>query len=239
MSDLARTNWSLLIAIAVGLAVAALLRDALSLTVARELSGLLILFYLAAWPTFVAVYLLWTHAVYSRLDPNGIAAATRRERVSRDRWWSKVFGYGGASSWTLTGALAAVVLTVVIAQNPVFSGDWVFIVLGLLTVASSWALMVYSFALDYLRLAGTLDSDEAEADADAHQHIELSVEGPPTFTDYLTLAVLLSTMAATVSAEIRSRRAWTLVRVNVIFAFAFNSVIVAMMVSLLFGGLLA
>lgn len=56
---------------------------------------------------------------------------------------------------------------------------------------------------------------------------------------YLTLAVLLPTMAATVSAKIRSRKAWTLVRVNVIFAFAFNSVIVAMMVSLLFGGLLA
>ena len=46
-------------------------------------------------------------------------------------------------------------------------------------------------------------------------------------------------MAATVSATIRSRKAWTLVRVNVLFAFAFNSVIVAMMVSLLFGGLLA
>jgi hypothetical protein len=31
---------------------------------------------------------------------------------------------------------------------------------------------------------------------------------------------------------------WTLVRVNVLFAFTFNTVIVAMTVSLLFGGLL-
>lgn len=61
--------------------------------------------------------------------------------------------------------------------------------------------------------------------------------GAPRFADYLTLAVLLSTMAATVSARVRSRKAWTLVRINVVFAFAFNSVIVAMMVSLLFGGL--
>jgi hypothetical protein len=41
-----------------------------------------------------------------------------------------------------------------------------------------------------------------------------------------------------VSATMRSRRAWALVRVNVLFAFTFNTVIVAMMVSLPFGGLL-
>ncbi len=46
-------------------------------------------------------------------------------------------------------------------------------------------------------------------------------------------------MAAAVSATFTSRRAWTLVRVNVLFAFAFDSVIMAMMVSLLLGGLLA
>jgi hypothetical protein len=36
-----------------------------------------------------------------------------------------------------------------------------------------------------------------------------------------------------------SPAAWRLVRVNVLVAFGFNSVIVAMMVSLLFGGFLA
>lgn len=45
-------------------------------------------------------------------------------------------------------------------------------------------------------------------------------------------------MAATVSATIRSRRAWTLVRVNVPFAFTVKTVIVATMVSLLTGGIL-
>ncbi len=160
-----------------------------------------------------------------------MSSIARREAQNLTRWWTKAFGYGGASNWTLTGALAAVLLTIVIAQNDTFRSDLLFIILGLLSVACSWALMVYSFALEYLRLAITPN--------DGHPQIDLTVEGDPRFTDYLTLAVLLSTMAATVSATISSREAWRLVRINVLFAFAFNSVIVAMMVSLLFGGLTA
>ncbi len=101
------------------------------------------------------------------------------------------------------------------------------VALGLLCVASSWALMVYAFALEFLRVNA----------ADDRVHIDLETGDDMLFGDYLTLAVLLSTMAATVSASIRSREAWMLVRTNVLFAFVFNSVIVAMVVSLLLGGL--
>jgi uncharacterized membrane protein len=230
VSAFARSNWSSLIAGAVGLGMAVayvfLRADSRSL----EMSSLLIFFYLIAWPTFVGTYLLWTHLLYARQGPRRLTAMAENETRSTRRWWVRVTGFAGASSWTLTGALAAVVLTVVIAQNPVFRGDWLFIILGLVSVASSWALMVYSFALDYLRL-GNAPGDEV--------HLEMGLADDPRFADYLTLAILLSTMAATVSASVRSRRGWSLVRVNVLMAFTFNSVIVAMMVSLLFGGLAA
>jgi hypothetical protein len=62
-------------------------------------------------------------------------------------------GYGGATNWTLTGALFSVLATIAVAQTPAFREDWLFVALGLLTVAGSWALMVYLFALEYLRLA--------------------------------------------------------------------------------------
>ncbi|MET0673735.1 MAG: DUF1345 domain-containing protein [Microbacterium pygmaeum] len=230
VSDIARANWSSAIAGVVGLGV-----SAIYIFTAEGYDGdvptVLILFYLVAWPTFVAAYLIWTHVMYATRGPRTLDAAARREAEKLRRWWIRVFGYGGGSSWALTGALVAVLLTIVIAQNPAFRSDWLYIVLGLLSVASSWALMVYSFALEYVRLAVADDEDEP--------HIELTVRGDPRFADYLTFAVLLSAMAATVSASVRSRRAWTLVRINVLFAFAFNSVIVAMMVSLLFGGLVS
>ncbi|WP_265523462.1 DUF1345 domain-containing protein [Oerskovia flava] len=230
VSDLARANWSSLICGAVGAGAAILYLSRSPDPDAIGTTTIFMVFYLAAWPTFVGTYLVWTHVVYARQGPRELDAAAQRERQSLRRRWIKFFGYGGATSWALTGAVVAVALTIVVAQDPAFRDNWIYTLLGLLTVASSWALMVYSFALEYLRLA----TDRSESGPS----IEVNVEGDRRFTDYLTLAVLVSTMAATVSATIRSRRAWTLVRVNVLFAFTFNSVIVAMMVSLLFGGLL-
>ncbi|KNC20159.1 hypothetical protein AC792_02480 [Arthrobacter sp. RIT-PI-e] len=230
VSDTARANWSSLVAGLVGVGAVTALLLAGVIPVDGDVSSTLIPFYLVTWPVFVGVYLSWTHLAYSRQGPRGLSTTAHREARNLKRWWIRAFGYGGASSWTLMGALAAVILTIFIAQNESFRDDWRFVLLGLLTVAASWAMMVYSFALEYLRLAATAP--------DGREAITFEVEEDPRFTDYLTLAVLLSTMAATVSATIRSRRAWTLVRLNVLFAFTFNSVIVAMMVSLLFGGLI-
>lgn len=227
VSDLSRANWSSAISCVVGAGVAALFFFMRDDPAAREPTAVLVAFYLATWPVFVVIYLTWTHLSYARRGPRALSSVARRETRALQRPWMRVFGYGGASNWALIGALVAVVLTVVVAQHPFFRGEWFFVLLGLFTVAGSWALMVYSFALEYLRLA---EGNEGA--------IGIDVEGPARFTDYLTLAILLSTMAATASATIRSRRAWTLVRVNVLFAFTFNTVIVAMMVSLLFGGIL-
>lgn len=219
-----------MISCAIGAGAAALFPSIRDDPAYREPSTLLITFYLVAWPVFVAIYLSWTHLAYAQRGPRALTTAARKETKVLRRRWMWWLGYGGASNWALIGAFVAVALTIVVAQNPVFRGEWAFILLGLLTVASSWTLMVYSFALEYLRLASAGEGEEPG--------IRLDVEGPPRFSDYLTLAILLSTMAATVSATIRSRQAWTLVRVNVLFAFTFNTVIVAMMVSLLFGGIL-
>jgi uncharacterized membrane protein len=230
-SDNARANWSSLAAAVVASAALAVFVLVYEGAMSFDTSTFLLVFYLFAWPAFTAIYLTWTHVFYARRGPRRLQATAAREVRSQRRWWMRIIGYGGASDWTLVGAIVAVGLTVVVAQTPTFREDAVFIGLGLLCVASSWALMVYSFALEYLRLV--------ESVADGDKHIDITLDDDAAFTDYLTLAVLLSTMAATVSATILTRRAWTLVRLNVLFAFAFNSVIVAMMVSLLFGGLLA
>jgi len=231
VSDTARANWSSLISAFVGVGLA------LGLTAIRgdlgEVDPLAfgIDAYLLIWPAFAAIYLLWTHRAYSRPGPRALAVQVERERAYQGKWWSALLGYGGASSWTLMAAIGAVGVTVLIAQDASYRGNLLYVALGLLCVAGSWALMVYAFALQYMRLGSSSDRE--------HPHIVLGIDGDIRFADYLTLAVLLSTMAATVSADIRSREAWGLVRTNVLFAFTFNSVIVAMVVSLLLGGLVS
>lgn len=228
VSDTARANWSSVIAATAGVGCALWMTAVTGDLTDIDRIAFTTVVYLFAWPLFGAVYLLWTHLAYANQGPRTLGSRARREEERQRRWWSSLIGYGGASSWTLSAALATIFITVVIAQNPDYRSDLLFVALGLLCVACSWAIMAYSFALQYLRL----DAGDGEV-----EHIRLGLEGDARFGDYLTLAVLLSTMAATVSAKIRTREAWALVRTNVLFAFTFNSVIVAMVVSLLLGGL--
>ncbi|GIG35088.1 DUF1345 domain-containing protein [Cellulomonas pakistanensis] len=225
VSDNVRANWSFAAALVVAVGVVALRSGELRLGPAVAAS-----LYLVMWPVFTLLYLVWTHVTYAGRGPRGLVASAWREQDLGRRWWNRVLGYGGAASWTLSAAVVAVAVTIFIAQDPTYRDDWTYIGLGLLNVACSWAQMVYAFALQYLRLdAGRRD--------DGERHLTVDVEGTPQFGDYLTLAVLLSAMAATVSGHMRSRAAWTLARTHVLLAFSFNSVVVAMMVSLLFGGL--
>ncbi|MGO2751271.1 MAG: DUF1345 domain-containing protein [Pseudoclavibacter sp.] len=241
LSDNARANWSTLIAIPFAVAFYLLVARRLGVEI-DDYWRYLVSIFIVFWPLFGAVYVVWTHLAYRNADTVALRVASRRERATRRRWWHKFVGYGGAVDWTTAGAMVAVALTIAIAQDPTFRDQTIFVVLGLATVAASWALMVYSFALEYLRLDAEPEADAGGVRAGrAARRSEIVFPFPdePRFGDYLTLAVLMSTMAATASAEITSRRGWRTARTNVVVAFAFNSVIVAMMVSVLFGGLAA
>jgi len=93
-------------------------------------------------------------------------------------------------------------------------------VLGLFTVAGSWGLMVVAYAEQYLRLH--LQGEDMDLPGD---------EGAVEFGDLLSISVAVSTMVGT---RTTSRRVRTAVRSHTLVAFAFNTVIVAMTLSLLF-----
>ncbi|PPG39992.1 DUF1345 domain-containing protein [Pseudoclavibacter sp. RFBA6] len=244
-SDNARANWSALIATPFAAAFYIFVASRLGVEIGDSVRYLVSIF-IVFWPLFGAVYLIWTHLAYRNADTVQLRVASRQERITKRRWWHRLVGYGGATDWTTAGAMVAVALTIAIAQEPAFRDQTIFVVLGLATVAASWALMVYAFALEYLRLDATAATESAvglegapalEQECARRPEIVFPFEEEPRFGDYLTLAVLMSTMAATASAEITSRRGWRIARTNVVLAFSFNSVIVAMMVSVLFGGL--
>ena len=185
--------------------------------------------YVVSWPLYTGIYLGWSAIVYSGLNSESLRRTAEIDDRHERRPLSRFAGLSGATSTTLSAAALAVIATVTISQQPDLRAEPVYIALALVTVASSWAQMVFAFTQSYLRLG---------APDDRGTHFAFHVPGTARFDDYVTLALLVSTMAATVPAEITSRRAWSLVRTNVVIAFVFNSVIIAMMVSFLFGGLL-
>ena len=56
-------------------------------------------------------------------------------------------------------------------------------------------------------------------------------DGPDTFSDFLYVSIQLSTTFATSDVSVTTARARRLVSVHSVIAFAFNSVIVALLVS--------
>ena len=99
--------------------------------------------------------------------------------------------------------------------------------LGLANVVASWSVMVYSFALEYMRL------DLAGGGSEKERQLEFDMGESREFGDYLTFSVLSSTMTAALPGRAVTRPGWRLVRSNVIVAFAFNSVVVATLVSMI------
>ncbi|PPF52112.1 hypothetical protein C5C55_16075 [Rathayibacter sp. AY1C2] len=187
-------------------------------------------------PLCTALSVGWSATSYSRLDEQALRSAAEEEARGERRLLPRMLGATGATSTTLSAAVPAIVVTVAIAvtmaiaQRTEFRSEPLSIAAALLAVASSWMLMVLSVAQACLRL---------ESRSPRRSQVRFAFEGVPHFSDDATLALLLSTTAAPVSAEIRSREGWRLVRANVVIASAFDSVIIAMTVSLLFGGLAA
>jgi uncharacterized membrane protein len=195
----------------------------------HEPGQLLVIAYGVAWPLNVVLYVTWSFRVYARLGSASLKKASADDTRDDRQLLVRALGLTGTTNTTITAASTAVIVTIVVAQQPVFRSDALYVALALVTVASSWVLMVFSFAQSYLRLGtgATLGSP-----------FRFQFPEPARFSDYFTLALTLSASAALVSAEVTSRAAWRVVRTNILIAFIFNSVIIAMMVSLLFGGLL-
>ncbi|PPF14380.1 hypothetical protein C5B95_16915 [Rathayibacter sp. AY1A7] len=197
---------------------------------AVDATATLVPVHLLGWPLSTALSVGWSAASSSRLDEQALRSTAEEEARGERRLLSRMAGATGATGTTLPAAVPAIVVTVAIAQRTESRSEPLSLAAALLAVASSWVLMVFSVAQACLRL---------ESRSPRRSQARFAFEEAPHFSDDATLALLLSTMAATVSAEIRSREGWRLVRANVVIAFAFDSVIIAMTVSLLFGGLTA
>lgn len=196
-----------------------------------DVAPVLALAYLFAWPVYCFSYVLLVWRAHSGLPTRTMRVVARRDARARRSPMVRWFGEGGAVSSGLTVSAAAVVVTVIVAQSGLLARSPLLLVLAFLTVGGSWIVMMITFALEYLRL------NETSIGRDGARHLTVLSAEPYRFDDYVTIALLASTMAATISVHPGSREGWRLLRANVAVAFAFNSVVIAMTVSLLIGGL--
>lgn len=194
-----------------------------------------------AWMFFAASHTVLTYAAYRRAGPAGFgadvaaAAALEPDTPQSASWWRRLIGWvrlvwhrwwrsgNEAPSWSVQVSVLALVVVALIMVTPQLrdSQGLLFVALGL--VASSWANVVVMYAVHY----GRLDS--------AHPGLQFPGDESRRFVDYLYLAVAVQTTFGTTDVTVCTQRFRRAVLIHAALAFVFNSVIVAMIVSLLLG----
>lgn len=178
--------------------------------------------YMIFWVIFVllyAIFTLWALRRRERTEFERVIRGSRpKKRTTVLRWLTDG---GGAVSWTVSVSVLSVMFIVILWTNEGFRGSVVLTLAGGAVVATSWFMMVISYAVQYAR-----------EDVD-RQGLEFAGSEPPVFDDYLYLAITVSASLAVSDTTVTTTQMRRLVRSHTLVGFAFNTVIVALLVSLL------
>lgn len=177
---------------------------------------------LIAWTAMAIGTSLVTWIVFRRASGgqlNAWLAATTPDGRFRRIVWS--LNGGGGISWAITGSAIAIIAIVLIGQNSEFRSDPLVVVPAIAVVASSVLMIISAYTIHYARentrLGGLVFPERIQ----------------PRFVDYFYLAVQVSTTFSTSDVTVTSSSMRRTVAVHSLTAFAFNTVIVALLVSML------
>ncbi|MCD2499803.1 DUF1345 domain-containing protein [Microbacterium nymphoidis] len=175
------------------------------------------------WIVYSIIYLAWTHLLFSRTPREELRRIADIQHHRRPGATAVVLGAGADGTGTVSASLIALVVALGTAVLGVGPGEEWRILLVVAAVAASWGAMVYSFALRYLRL-----------DAGG-ERIEFDIDETSQFSDFVSMAMLMSALGAAAGGTARTRAGLVAVRTHGVFAFVFNALVVAMTVSLVVG----
>ncbi|MET0734744.1 MAG: DUF1345 domain-containing protein [Microbacterium sp.] len=168
-------------------------------------------------------YLVHTLHFFGRLDAPRLRAVIlgSQPKTRAGELAAVVSGTGPtiAVQWSIIAIAAVLVFTL----WPGLAAEPVTVVLSILVVTASWAVTIVAYALHYAR-ADAADGDFQFPDSDRGR----------LFADYLYLAVQVQTTFSTSDVSLMSPTARRIVTGHTLVAFAFATVIIAMLISVLF-----
>lgn len=189
--------------------------------------------FVVAWTIFTVLHLGLTRAAYGGLDAAQLRrrlaedAPARRSRSTRadrlrhgllDGWWRTE-----APSWSVQVSVLSLAVVVWIIAVPALHGSVALLAWTLAMVAGSWADIAVMFAVHYAR-----------ADL-VRPGLAFPGEEPRRFTDYAYLALAVQATFGTTDVAVTTTAMRRTVMVHTALAFVFNTVIIALIVSLLLG----
>lgn len=128
---------------------------------------------------------------------------------------------GGSTSWAVSGSLLAILAVAVLMFQSTLASEPLVLWSGIGVVVSSLGMTISSYAVRYAREYATKSG------------FEFPGKERPKFVDFLYLAVQVATTFGASDVSVLTSSARILVTVNSLISFAFNTVVVAVLVSLL------
>ena len=177
--------------------------------------------YFTAWTSFCTVYILESAIAFGRMpaaELHRVLAATN-PRSGWGRFWWELNG-GGGIWWALLGAgvTFATLLELTLSGGTLTPA---FAPLPVVVAIASLALIVVAFAVHYAR------------ENAARGGLAFPGEEPPRFVDYLYLAAQVSTTFGGSDVAVTRSAMRRILTVHGAISFVFNTVIVALLVSVL------
>ena len=174
-----------------------------------------------SWTVFSTVMALVTVLTFWRATGPQLrawlaATAAPAGRLRRF-WWS--FNGGGAIWWSLSGSAVALYVLIDLALSGRETQP-VFVAFGIAVVPASIAVIIVSFAVSHARLDGA-------------GALEFPGTPVPRFTDYLYLSVMVTTSFGASDIAVTTTRLRRAIAFHSLLAFAFNAVVIALLVSVL------
>lgn len=199
-----------------------------SLLPSDGIDPLFVLIYIGVyWFIYTVFYCVVTVWWFSRLasEPFHEKLRTTSRGVSEPRKLSTaVIRSDGTMSISLQMCLLALVFTVVVMTVPDFRGEFMMKVIALLVSFSNWVAVVVTQTLAYARVQAQ-DSDGVA--------IQFAGTTDAVWGDYFSLALGISTMLGPADATLQGRRVRTTVRWHALVSFAFNSMVIASLATLM------
>lgn len=194
----------------------------------RDYPGYALLGIVIIWTLLALFQLLLTWLTY-----RGLSGPEFRHTIDADPSWKKwqasnsrarlgqrMFGFG-PGSWSVTIAVSALLVVAALVLRPSLREVPVALGVAVVMVVASWASMAVVYAVHYARIGG--DS------------LGFPGHDAEEFWDYLYVAFLVQTSFGAGDVEVRTTETRRVVTGQTLLAFAFNSVILATIVSLLLG----
>ncbi|TDT32907.1 DUF1345 domain-containing protein [Naumannella halotolerans] len=175
--------------------------------------------YLAAPVVATVITGALSHAVFVQLDSGSLHELLRRTEQRRTLLDFLFSTDDSGLSWAVQGALGSLIAIFWLILNGE-RDDGRVAVLTVLGVTAAWVMMVLAYTVDYARANAVQEG------------LEFPGVEHPVFSDYVYQSLTVATSVATSDADITSRSMRRLVSGNAVVAFVFNTVIVALLVSL-------